>query len=71
MTIKIDPGVPLTTSGTRRRYPFRDMAVGDSFFVPGMTCRDMRGALSRAKRETGWRFATRRVDNGLRIWKIE
>lgn len=36
--IRIDKNVPAPTSGSgRRTYPWAEMKVGDSFFVPGKT----------------------------------
>lgn len=75
--IPVDQGVPIPDSrfqwfgGTR--YPFKQMEVGDSFFVPGKTIQDLKGPLNYASCDCR-RFTTRRVTEngitGLRIWRI-
>ena len=65
-------------SGSRRRYPWRTMKVGDSFFVP---CRDGEdpGKLQEsiaatgvgAGKRLGTRYTTRREDDGVRVWRAE
>ena len=60
---------PLRGSG---KYPWRSMAVGDSFFVPGMTTASIAGSVHSAyKRLPGWKFTSRTVDGGVRVWRIE
>ena len=62
----------------RRLYPFKEMEVGDSFFVP-LNGRDSRmvsvaimGA-GRATRMKGEKFTTRvnKEKDGVRCWRIE
>ncbi len=69
----IEKNVPLAS---RRRndakYPFRDMRIGDSFFVPHTDIRAIprvRSAASEWARRMGWEFTTRKVEGGLRIWR--
>lgn len=77
MTIKIEKGVALI--GPRRKYPFEKMEVGDSFFVPNVPSRSLRkdyaritAAVSGAhKMFRDQRFATRRVDGGVRVWRTQ
>lgn len=70
---KIDKKMPMPYGGnTQCRYPWRDMDVGDSFFVPDkkITQIDSRTA----QISTGFRFAKRTVEEndikGVRIWRI-
>lgn len=60
-----------------RKYPFRGMEVGQSFFVPSEQVD--RGVMSRiviagcefARRcQKGTRFSVRRVDGGYRCWRM-
>jgi hypothetical protein len=76
--IKIDKGVPVPplTQGRRMKYPFRQMEVGDSFFVPGVkTSSGFSGCLHGVRKSTGWTFTCRsRVEDGVqgvRVWRIE
>lgn len=69
----IDTGVPIPpTMACRAQRPFRALAVGESFFVPGKT-REQLG-INRHHQRDGRRFATRRVIEdgikGTRVWRI-
>lgn len=73
--IQVDRDIPLPPPKQQftRKYPFNIMAVGDSFFVPGMTRRPMASSIRHASCECR-KFTTRRVIengvSGLRIWRI-
>ncbi len=82
--LQIDKGVPLPEAryGTNAaKYPVKDMVVGDSFFVPFEEGWDeerkrkrQRGvaiALLHWKKRIGYGFTTRRVDGGVRAWRVE
>ena len=62
----------MPTSKRSRKYPFLDMAVGDSVFFDG---EEVNGKAYRAAMSTGTRhdlrFVARRENNGLRIWRAE
>lgn len=71
---KIDKGVdiPARTGSTGRtpKYPWADMGIGDSFFVPGVTPATFGGAVSGTnKRKAPKHFIVRTVDGGIRIWR--
>jgi hypothetical protein len=73
---KIEKGVPLPLPRRPRRlakYPFANLQVGDSFLVPGFSKNgQISGSLANwAKAHPEWRFATRKVEGGLRVWRIE
>lgn len=72
VTLKIDKRVPIPerTNGTRR-YPLADMAVGDSFFIPGgKRYVNIAASLNRHRPKT---FTTRKCEeqgvSGLRVWR--
>jgi len=74
--IRIEKGVPIPQSGDNRprKYPYREMGIGDSFHVVGgKDARDRIGASSRsyAERHEGFAFTIRREGNGFRIWRVE
>ena len=72
MTIKIEKGIPMPAPYVRKRFPFDDMEVGDSFFVPDATPRSIAGSVSQArKRLPGRMFNCRRVDGGTRVWRLQ
>lgn len=54
------------------RYPWDELKVGDSFFVPGATAAKMGGSLSYQRRKHPDRkFTSCTVDGGVRIWRTE
>lgn len=70
--IEIETGVPLPHKGRwRALYPWRDMIIGDSFFVPGKTPKTMTGSAAHARKQLGFKFTLRSVDGGVRVWRIE
>jgi hypothetical protein len=75
--IKIDKGIPIApnTSGRRAIYPWAEMQIGDSFFVPGKTTRQFAGHFSRAKARYSMNFVVRVVTEnevtGVRVWRTE
>lgn len=74
--MNIEKDIPLPTPRTgRARYPFREMKVGDSFSVPTEKDRQrVRATLwhyTRTGTGKGRRFATRKVNEGYRVWRIE
>lgn len=82
--IRIDKHVPLpadTRGRGRTKFPFRDMEVGDSFFVPTtgkaahQTRSNVSSAASRSGKGSGRVFTTRDVtENGVRgtrVWRTE
>jgi len=87
-TIEIESGIPIpdrgygygnSNSGRKAIYPFKDMAVGDSFFVPvenGRTPAQTRAGITGAiayhiKTHPGRRFVSRVVEGGVRFWRKE
>lgn len=67
--IKIDKGIPMPQIS--KKMPYKDMEVGDSFFVPGMTAKKVGSNLAYAKEKTGFQFTSRTVDGGVRVWRIK
>lgn len=84
--IEIESGIPIpdkkygcgnSNSGRKTVYPFGDMAVGDSFFVPtkngktpAQTRNNILGAIAyHTKANPGRRFVSRVVEGGVRFWR--
>lgn len=70
---EIEKGVPLPeTLSSRRKYKLLEMEVGDSFLIPGMkTCSDIGATLRNAALTAGFKFTTRKLPEGVRVWRIE
>jgi hypothetical protein len=77
--IKIDKGIPVSrrhgskNAGRKCLYPWAEMVVGDSFFVP-KTSKTMNGSVAAAARRLGFRFVARTVEEegvqGCRVWRV-
>ena len=72
--------LPKRSSGRPSKYPFSEMKVGDSFFIPVADHIDIwnvagavRNAanMARIRDKTIGRFSTRKVEGGVRVWRIE
>ncbi len=69
----IEQGVQMPV--TRSKFPFGDMAIGDSFFVPDAehtkrTSSAIRSAASMFQRRVGGRFSCLNVEGGWRVWRV-
>ena len=86
--IRIDRGIPIAASrllsGRNTKYPWLEMHIGDSFFVPhnidstihaSTASERMRANASQASRRYGYKFITGTVTEkgivGTRVWRTE
>lgn len=65
---KIDKGIPIPAWKGRRKYPFADMAVGDSFHVKGVGSSLLSNAAANYKPK---KFAARKDATGVRVWRTK
>ena len=69
---EIDHSIPVPASaGTKRIYPFSQMEIGDSVFIPNAT-HDSK-AVAAAKmyfRRSGKKMTAKSGDGGVRIWRV-
>ena len=70
MTFVVEKDVPIPKSPRRSKYPFREMAVGDSFFLPNRNNKQIAGLQGMAFKQTGFRFRIQREGTGWRMWRI-
>ena len=71
--MNIDKNIPLPGGGDpRQRYPFADMAPGDSFLILDATwIKNLRSAAyMHSRRNPGTRFTCRRYGEGWRLWRV-
>lgn len=77
--LQIDRGVPLPPAHrppkpplAGRKYPWHEMAVGDSFHEPRVaTAQQMWFKIARIKRNRSRRWAVRAVaGGGVRVWRV-
>lgn len=77
MKIQIEKGVAIPTKSSRKsKYPFRDMEVGDSFFIkdtidPEGTRKKVSSAATMFCHENDYKFKTQVFPAGVRIWRIK
>ncbi|MDD2878456.1 MAG: hypothetical protein PHZ23_14655 [Acidiphilium sp.] len=69
----IEKGVPMPAlkRGARRsRYPFEQMAIGDSFVVTGLTVAGVRSQCVAAKAKGLGSFKIAVEEDKIRIWRV-
>lgn len=76
---KIDKNIPLN-SAHGRKYPFDNMEVDDSFLVEfsnqtpkqkTLVQNRICSAISYYNKKTKTKFTTRRIKEGIRVWRIK
>lgn len=71
MTIIFDKNVPLPRyHSTTKKYYFEKMSIGESIFIPVIGRTSISSSITRAQKSTGFRYITRREENGIRLWRI-
>jgi len=74
MEIKIEKNVPMPPRmgpGIKAKYPWKELEVGDSFFVNGGTKTTTISRLAcHHAALTGRKFAVRTEGEGARVWRI-
>lgn len=79
MTYEIESGIeiPEFKTGPKKpnKYPWQEMEVGQSFFLPDAP-KEQRGyfismAYAASRRYAPKKFTQRAMDGGLRIWRVE
>ena len=68
---RIDKGVaiPEIRHGRSAKYPWREMDVGDSFYVEGKAGH-IGDLASQQSMKLGRTFTTRRDAGGVRVWRV-
>ena len=57
--------------GAPAKYPWLEMNVGESFFVPNVTVYKMSpSAAGFSRRHPGFKFTCRGVEGGVRVWRV-
>lgn len=79
--IEIEKGIPYPTNygGHVPKYPWEEMGIGHSFFVPVAGNGDQRRATRLANIGNTWarrnghdvRFSGRSVEGGVRVWRVK
>lgn len=69
---EIEKGVPAPSAPRNAKYPFRNMEIGDSFFVPDDKASEdaLRSSASAFGKHNSIKLKVKRVEGGLRVWRI-
>ena len=68
--LQIEKDVPIVMS-KRMTYPYKEMDVGDSFFVPNGKMQTLSNANWRVGKKLGVKFTARQVEGGVRVWRTQ
>ena len=68
ISVGLDKDVPLPEA--RKRYPYREMEVGDSFFVEGGGIQNICNQNYRTGKKLGKSFIARKEEGGVRVWRV-
>ena len=73
---KIEKDIPAPLPNTKGvgKYPWREMKIGDSFFIPyaDTNYSQVNSAPSYfSRRNPEYKFTVRKVEGGYRIWRIK
>jgi hypothetical protein len=73
MSIQIEKGIPLPpASGPMPLVQRELMEVGDSYFMPGEVAANERNrAHAWSRYHPGFKFCVRKVEGGVRVWRIK
>lgn len=72
MNYPIEKGIQGPIIRVRRFYPYNEMEVGDSFFVPGAKISHVTACSTyHARHNPGKRFTARTMEGGVRVWRVE
>lgn len=69
-TYPIEKNISKSNRAKVYRYPYAEMDIDDSFFVPLGKINTINTANYRASQRLGWRFSSRAVEGGVRVWRV-
>lgn len=71
--MRVDKNIPIPPINIKRgsKYPWEEMGVGDSMLFVGMRVNGVCPQATKAGRRLGWKFTVRKVENGVRVWRVE
>ena len=67
----LERGLDIPERKTGPKYPYDQLELGDSFYLEGGDLSKLCNANYREWRRTGKKFTARKVENGVRVWRIE
>lgn len=74
MTVKIETGIPIPLEAAngkgRRKYPWVELEVGQSFLATGGAQKTIATGASVFSKRLGRKFRTAKVAGGTRVWRV-
>jgi hypothetical protein len=70
---EVQKNIPIPSAAKtdkRKKYPFDEMDVGDSFFVANMTARALSNSSQWHANKTGKKFTCATEADGARCWRV-
>jgi hypothetical protein len=71
VSIDIQKNIPIPPEKKRNVYPYKDMEIGESFFVPTGKIQIVCNANYRTGKQLGKKFIARKEEEGVRVWRTE
>jgi len=67
----LERGLEIPDRKTGPKYPYDRLELGDSFYIQDGDLSKLCNANYREWRRTGKKYTARKVENGVRVWRIE
>jgi hypothetical protein len=71
MEFKIEKGIPPPIGKKNGKYPYDKMDVGDSFYIEGAKITTISASIYHQNKKNKNKFASKTVDSGVRVWRIQ
>ena len=69
--LEIEKGSVLPKPRMVYAYPHEEMEVGDSFVVRAVSLQVVCNANYRTGKKLGRKFVARKIEDGVRVWRVE
>jgi hypothetical protein len=69
--IKIDKNIALPPEKKNNNYPYKQMKVGDSFFIQDGKISVICNSNYRMSKQLSQKFTARKEGEGVRVWRTE
>lgn len=67
----LEKGIDIPEKQKDAKYPYEQLELGDSFFIAEGELSRLCNANYREWRRSGKKFTARKIDGGVRVWRIE
>ena len=68
---EITKDVPVPQPIKRHNYPYRDLQVGESFWVAGISMQSLCNSNRRQSKALARKFICRKEGDGVRVWRVD